>query len=191
MTDSDKTIPPHERFADIKPFDSDDVEPLGAAKPNSIDEPVTIHIGPDDDPPLGPLTLKEAYGEALGAALEWNADAQLAAAASSAGDADAFVDDLGTCSAWSFSFLAPGDQRLDLDVVRGQALPSAEPPAASGAPFALDDLADSPELIARARAQGLDGEQFIVRLGRDAAGALAAQVQSLSSLQQVNIDPTL
>jgi hypothetical protein len=191
MTESDTPESAEQPFGGLKPFNSDDVELIGAARPNRADEPVPIHIGPDDDPPLGPLTLKEAYGEAIGAALAWNAEARVAAAASSSADADAFVDPEGHCPAWSFCFVAPSGERLDLDVLHGQAAPAAEPLGEANNPLTLADLADSPELIARARAQGLDGQQFILRLHSDPSGAVIAQIQSISSLQQLRVNPAL
>lgn len=171
-----------------QPIDRADLENLSAEE-NTAPTP-EIYVGPDDDPPLGPLTLKEAYGEALGAALAWNAAARLAAAASSQSVDDAFVDLAGACPAWIFTFVAPDGSALDLDVTNGQAIPSPDPPTAAAAPFALDELADSPVLVDRARSQGLAGEQFILRLGHSAAGTLLASIQSVESLQQLDLDPT-
>jgi hypothetical protein len=46
-------------------------------------------------------------------------------------------------------------------------------------------------LIDRARAEGLAGDQFVLRLARDANGTLRAVVQSAQNARQVTVDPTL
>lgn len=177
-----------DEHSEIAPINADELLAFGAAEPNTSDEPLPIYVGPDDDPPLGPLTLKEAYGEALGAALAWSDDAQLVAVHSSTSADDAFVDRQGTCPAWTFTFVNSTGATYDLDVVNGQAVPSPYASEEVATPFALEDLADSPELIARS---GLGGNQFIVRLGRSSSGALTASIQSLEPLAQTNVDPSL
>jgi hypothetical protein len=195
MTIYDPSRPrPDAAPTDDTPTDANEPTQLGAfgaAEPNTIDEPVAIHAGPDDDPPLGPLTLKEAYGEVIAQALAWHPEARVALAVSSTGVDDAFVDLTGACPAWSFSFVAPDGTSTDLDVVNGQVAPGSDPAHTIGEPFALEDSADSPELIDRARAEGLAGDQFVLRLARDANGTLRAVVQSAQNARQVTVDPTL
>src|SRR5262245_3806117 len=138
-----------------------------------------------------PLTLKEAYGEVLPAALAWNEAARLCAAYSSGDDEDAYVDEEGLCSAWSFTFCDPTGQYLDLVLVGRIAERSPyEFDGEAGEPFALEDLADSPELIERARGAGLDGEIFTLALERDEEGVLRAVIVGEDD-RQVQIDPAL
>ena len=138
-----------------------------------------------------PLTLKEAYGEVLPAALVWNEAARLCAAYSSGDDEDAYVDEEGLCSAWSFTFCDPTGQYLDLVLVGRIAERSPyEFDGEAGEPFALEDLADSPELIERARSAGLDSEIFTLALERDEDGVLRAVIVGEDD-RQVQIDPML
>src|SRR6185503_16412185 len=108
-----------------------------------------------------PMTLKEAYGEVLAAALEWSDGAQLCAAYSSGDDEDAYVDADGLCPYWSFTFRNPAGEYLDLVLV-GRVVERSpyEFEGTAGEPFVLEDLLDTPEIIARARAAGLPGEAF-------------------------------
>ena len=138
-----------------------------------------------------PLTLKEAYGEVLPAALAWHEAARLCAAYSSGDDEDAYVDEEGLCSAWSFTFCDPTGQYLDLVLIGRIAEHSPyEFDGEAGEPFALEDLADSPELIERARGAGLDGEIFTLALERDEEGVLRAVIVGEDD-RQVQIDPVL
>jgi hypothetical protein len=138
-----------------------------------------------------PLTLKEAYGEVLPAALAWHEAARLCAAYSSGDDEDAYVDEEGLCSAWSFTFCDPNGQYLDLVLIGRIAERSPyDFDGEAGEPFALEDLADSPELIERARGAGLDGEIFTLALERDEDGVLRAVMVGEDD-RQVQIDPSL
>ena len=138
-----------------------------------------------------PLTLKEAYGEVLPAALAWHEAARLCAAYSSGDDEDAYVDEEGLCSAWSFTFCDPTGQYLDLVLIGRIAEHSPyEFDGEAGEPFAREDLADSPELIERARSAGLDGEIFTLALERDEEGVLRAVIVGEDD-RQVQIDPVL
>ncbi len=138
-----------------------------------------------------PLTLKEAYGEVLPAALAWHEAARLCAAYSSGDDEDAYVDEEGLCSAWSFTFCDPTGQYLDLVLIGRIAEHSPyEFDGEAGEPFALEDLADSPELIERARGAGLDGEIFTLALERDEEGVLRAVIVGEDD-RQIQIDPAL
>jgi hypothetical protein len=140
---------------------------------------------------LVPLTLKEAYGEVLPAALAWHEAARLCAAYSSGDDEDAYVDEEGLCSAWSFTFCDPTKQYLDLVLIGRIAERSPyEFDGEAGEPFALEDLADSPELIERARGAGLDSEIFTLALERDEDGVLRAVIVGEDD-RQVQIDPSL
>jgi hypothetical protein len=136
-----------------------------------------------------PLTLKESYGEVLPTALEWHPSARLCAAYSGGDDEEAFVDIAGLCSAWSFTFCDPQGQYLDLVLV-GRVVERSpyEFDGEAGAPFALEDLADSPELIARARASGADGEIFTLALERDEQELLRAVVVG-ENQAPVRVDP--
>ncbi len=136
-----------------------------------------------------PMTLKEAYGEVLPAALEWNEAAQLCAAYSSGDDEDAYVDADGLCPYWSFTFRDQAGQYLDL-VLFGRIVERSpyEFDGEAGDPFVLEDLLDSPEIIARARELGLEGETFTLALERDEGGTLRAIVVGEDD-QQVQVDP--
>jgi hypothetical protein len=138
-----------------------------------------------------PLTLKEAYGEVLPSALAWHELARLCAAYSSSDDEDAYVDGDGLCPAWSFTFRDPAGQYLDL-VLLGRIVERSpyEFDGEAGAPFALEDLADSPELIERARDTGLEGEIFTLALERDEDGVLRAVIVGEGD-EQARIDPAL
>jgi hypothetical protein len=138
-----------------------------------------------------PLTLKEGYGEVLPVALEWHESAQLCAAYSSGDDEDGYVDEDGLCPTWSFTFCDPNGQYLDLVLV-GRIVERSpyEFDGEAGGPFALEDLADSPELIERARNAGLEGEIFTLALERDEDGNLRAIVVGEDD-QQIQLDPTL
>jgi hypothetical protein len=138
-----------------------------------------------------PLTLKEAYGEVLPVALEWHAGAQLCAVYSGGGDEDAYIDPDGLCPTWSFTFRDPAKQYLDL-VLAGRIAERSpyEFDGEAGAPFTLEDLMDSPELIGRARDAGLAGEIFTLALERDENGALRAIVVGEND-KQMRLDPTL
>ena len=124
-----------------------------------------------------PLTLKEAYGEVLPVAMEWHPEARLCAAYSGGDDEEAFVDRQGGCSAWSFTFCDPQRQYLDL-VLIGRVVERSpyDFDGETGAPFALEDLLDSPELLARAQAAGADGEIFTLALERNEQDALRAVI---------------
>jgi hypothetical protein len=137
-----------------------------------------------------PLTLKEAYGEVLPVALEWHPEAQLCAVYSG-GDEESFVDQGGLCPIWSFTFRNPVEQYLDL-VVSGRIAERSpyEFDGEAGEPFALEDLIDSPELLDRARAQGLSGQVFTLALERDESGALRAIVVGEGD-EQVQVDPAI
>lgn len=139
-----------------------------------------------------PMTLKEAYGEVLPAALEWDTGAQLCAVYSGGDDDEAYVDADGDCSYWCFTFRGPEGNYLDL-VVAGRVVERSpyEFDGDTGAPFTLDDLLDSPEIVARARAEGLPGELFSVALERDETDTLRAIVVSADGDEQVRIDPAL
>lgn len=140
--------------------------------------------------PSIPMTLKEAYGEVLATALEWSEQAQLCAAYSSGDDEDAYVDTEGLCEYWSFTFRNPDGQYLDLVVAERVVERSPyEFEGDAGAPFALDELLDSPEIVAHARAAGLPGEQFSLALERDDSGALRAIVVAADGDEQVVVDP--
>jgi hypothetical protein len=138
-----------------------------------------------------PMTLKEAYGEVLPVALEWSEGAQLCAAYSSGDDEDAYVDLDGLCPCWSFTFRDSAGQYLDL-VLSGRIAERSpfEFDGDAGEPFVLEDLLDSPEIIARARDAGLAGEAFTLALERDETGALRAIVVGDAD-EQVQVDPTL
>jgi hypothetical protein len=138
-----------------------------------------------------PLTLKEAYGEVLPTALEWSEAAQLCAAYSSGDDEEAYVDVDGLCSSWSFTFRDPDGHYLDLVLV-GRIVERSpyEFDGEAGEPFSLDDLMDSPELLARAREQGLAGEAFTMALERDEQGRLRALIVGDSD-EQMEVDPAL
>ena len=56
-----------------------------------------------------------------------------------------------------------------------------------GASFALDDLLDSPDIVALAREQGIEGLALTLNLECDEAGRLRALV--IGGDQQVVIDP--
>lgn len=137
-----------------------------------------------------PLTLKEAYGEVLPAALEWSDGAQLCAVYSSGDDEDAYVDVDGLCPYWSFTFGNPAGEYLDL-VLTGRVVERSpyEFEGTAGEPFALEDILDSPEIIARARAAGLPGEAFTVVLERDTENALRAVVVNADGDEQIQVDP--
>jgi hypothetical protein len=136
-----------------------------------------------------PLTLKEAYGEVLPAAIEWHPSARLCAAYSGGDDEEAFVDPVGLCSSWSFTFRDPQGQYLDLVLV-GRVVERSpyEFDGEAGAPFALEDLSDSPELIARARDAGANGAIFTLALERDEHDALRAVVVG-ENQTPVRVDP--
>lgn len=138
-----------------------------------------------------PLTLKEAYGEVLPAALAWHESARLCAAYSSGDDEDAYVDGEGLCPAWSFTFCDPTGQYLDL-VLIGRIVERSpyDFDGEAGEPFTLEDQADSPELIARARSAGLGGEIFTLALERDEDSSLRAIIVGEDD-EQVEIDPAL
>jgi hypothetical protein len=138
-----------------------------------------------------PLTLKEAYGEVLPSALAWHESARLCAAYSSGDDEDAYVDEDGLCPAWSFTFCDPNGQYLDL-VLIGRIVERSpyDFDGEAGEPFALEDLADSPELIQRARSAGLVGEIFTLALERDEDSVLRAIIVGEDD-EQAQIDPTL
>ena len=139
-----------------------------------------------------PLTLKEAYGEVLPMALEWSDGAQLCAAYSSGDDEDAYVDLDGLCPYWSFTFSNPAGEYLDLVLVGRVVERSAyEFEGDAGAPFVLEDVLDSPDIVARARDAGLPGEAFTVTMERDDAGVLRAVVATDDGAEQVEIDPRL
>ena len=139
-----------------------------------------------------PMTLKEAYGEVLPAALEWSDGAQLCAAYSSGDDEEAYVDVDGLCPYWSFTFRNPAGEYLDL-VLRSQVVERSpyEFEGDTGAPFVLENLLDSPEIIRRALEAGLPGESFTLTLERDEANALRVLVVSDENGEQVSIDPAL
>jgi len=139
-----------------------------------------------------PMTLKEGYGEVLPAALEWSADAQLCAAYSSGDDEEVYVDVDGLCSYWSFTFSNPAGEYLDL-VLAGRAVERSpyEFEGEAGAPFMLEDLLDSPEIIEQARALGLPGEAFTLTMERDDTNALRALVVTADGNEQVRVDPLL
>jgi hypothetical protein len=136
-----------------------------------------------------PLTLKEAYGEVLPVALEWHASAQLCAAYSGGDDEEAFVDRQGSCAAWSFTFCDPQSQYLDLVLV-GRIVERSpyDFDGEAGAPFQLEDLLDSPELLARAQAAGATGEIFTLALERDEQDALRAVIVGENQMP-VYLDP--
>lgn len=136
-----------------------------------------------------PLTLKEAYGEVLPVALEWHESAQLCAVYTGGDDEEAFVDTDGLCSAWSFTFCDPAEQYLDLVLV-GRVVEQSpyEFDGEAGAPFTLEELMDSPEIIVRARGAGLQGEIFTLAIERDEAGVLRAVVVGEDD-QQTQFDP--
>ena len=136
-----------------------------------------------------PLTLKEAYGEVLPMALEWSDGAQLCAAYSSGDDEDAYVDLDGLCPYWSFTFRDQAGQYLDL-ILFGRVVERSpyEFDGEAGDPFVLEDLVDSPEIIARARKLGLEGETFTLALERDESGTLRAIVVGEDD-EQVQVDP--
>ena len=139
-----------------------------------------------------PVTLKEAYGEVLPAALEWHPEAQLCAVYSSGDDEEAYVDVDGLCPYWSFTFRNPGGEYLDLVFVSRIVERSPyEFEGDAGAPFTLEDLFDSPEIIAQARAAGLPGELFTLALERDEDGTLRAIVVTADGSEQVRVDPVL
>ncbi|MFL5806843.1 MAG: hypothetical protein ACJ8CR_34585 [Roseiflexaceae bacterium] len=135
-----------------------------------------------------PLTLKEAYGEVLPVALEWHESVRLCAVYSG-DDEDAYVDMDGLCPTWSFTFCDSSEQYLDL-VLIGRIVERSpyEFDGESGAPFALEDLMDSPEIIAQARGAGLQGEAFTLALERDEGGTLRAVVVGEDD-QQVQLNP--
>jgi hypothetical protein len=139
---------------------------------------------------LVPLTLKEAYGEVMPAALEWSGSVQLCAAYSSGDDEEAYVDVDGLCPFWSFTFRDPDGHYLDLVLV-GRVVERSpyEFDGEAGEPFSLDELMDSPDLIARAREQGLAGETFTMALERDEQGQLRALI--VGDDEQVEVDPAL
>jgi hypothetical protein len=136
-----------------------------------------------------PLTLKEAYGEVLPVALEWHESAQLCAVYTGGDDEEAFVSADGLCSAWSFTFSNSAEQYLDLVLV-GRIVERSpyEFDGEAGAPFTLEDLMDSPEIIAQARKSGLQGEIFTLALERDETGELRAVVVGEDE-QQVQLSP--
>jgi len=138
-----------------------------------------------------PLTLKEAYGEVLPVALEWNASAQLCAVYSSEDDETAYVDREGLCPAWNFTFCDPGGQYLDL-VMSGRLVQRSpyDFDGETGAPFVLEDVMDSPELINQAALAGVMGDIFTLALERDETNSLRAVVVGEGD-QQVQLDPTL
>lgn len=138
-----------------------------------------------------PLTLKEAYGEVLPVALEWNEQAQLCAAYSGGDDEEAFVDQDGLCPAWSFTFCDASGQYLDL-VLLGRIVERSpyEFDGEAGAPFGLEDVSDSPELVERAREAGSSGEIFTLAIERDEGGTLRAIVVDEHE-RQVQLNPTL
>jgi hypothetical protein len=138
-----------------------------------------------------PLTLKEAYGEALPAALEWNAAAQLCAAYSGGDDQETFVDLDGLCTSWSFTFCDPTGQYLDL-VLIGRVVERSpyEFDGEAGAPLALEDARHSPERIERACDEGDEGEIFTLALERDENGALRAIVVGEDD-EQAQFEPLL
>jgi len=139
---------------------------------------------------LVPLTLKEAYGEVMPAALEWSEAAQLCAAYSSGDDEEAYIDVDGLCPFWSFTFRDPDGRYLDLVLV-GRVVERSpyEFDGEAGEPFSLDELMDSPDLIARARERGLPGETFTMALERDEQGRLRALI--VGDDEQVEVDPAL
>jgi hypothetical protein len=139
-----------------------------------------------------PLTLKEAYGEVLPAALEWSDGVQLCAVYSSGDDEDAYVDVDGLCPYWSFTFSNPDGEYLDL-VLNGRVVERSpyEFEGTAGEPFVLEDILDTPEIIARARAAGLPGEAFTVVLERDTDNVLRAVVVDADGDEQIQLDPRL
>ena len=143
-------------------------------------------------PDTVPLTLKEAYGEVLPTALEWSEGAQLCAAYSSGDDEDAYVDVDGLCPYWSFTFSNPAGEYLDL-VLIGRVVERSpyDFEGDAGAPFGLEDVLDSPDIIAQARAAGLPGEAFTLTLERDDDDRLRSIVAAADGDEQVEIEPTI
>jgi hypothetical protein len=139
-----------------------------------------------------PVTLKEAYGEVLPAALEWSDTVQLCAVYSSGDDEDAYVDVDGLCPYWSFTFRNPAGEYLDL-VLAGRIVERSlyEFEGTAGEPFTLEDIHDSPEIVARARDAGLPGEAFSVVLERDTDNTLRAVVVNADGDEQLQVDPRL
>jgi hypothetical protein len=139
-----------------------------------------------------PVTLKEAYGEVLPAALEWSDTVQLCAVYSSGDDEDAYVDVDGLCPYWSFTFRNPAGEYLDL-VLAGRIVERSlyEFEGTAGEPFTLEDIHDSPEIVARARDAGLPGEAFSVVLERDTDNTLRAVVVNADGDEQIQVDPRL
>lgn len=143
-----------------------------------------------NEPEIGPLTLKEAYGESIGRALEWSDTAQLCAVYSGGDDEEAYVDAEGLCACWSFTYRNPSSQYLDLVVLNGQIQVSdLEFSGTPGNAFILDDLLDSPDIIADAYEQGLEGDGVNLSLERDESGVLRALV--VRGDQQIVVDPAI
>lgn len=143
-------------------------------------------------PELIPMTMKEAYGNVLPVAIEWDETAELCAIYSGGDDEDVYVDIDGQCTYWSFTFRTPQDTYLDL-VVTGRIVKRSpyEFEGDAGASFVLEDLLDSPDIITQARAAELAGKAFTLALERDDNGTLRALVVSPDGSQQIRIDPTL
>jgi hypothetical protein len=150
---------------------------LLAASSDLLDDATSLTA--TDDPALGPLTLKEAYGEGVGAALEWSDSAQLCAVHSGQAGTEALVDADGLADQWRFIYCNAAGQLFELAIIHGQLRhTNSAYSGPAGQPFALEDLLDSPELIAQARDAGLDGDAFTIIIARDAQGALQATVGS-------------